>query len=460
MITCAAGFLFPFMSSSVNVALPAIGADLNMCAVELAWVATSFLLTSSLLLVPFGRLGDMRGRKHLLVTGIGIYTVGSALAGLSFSGQMLIIFRGLQGAGGAMLAATSIPILVSAYSPSERGRVLGINAAALYSGLSVGPAIGGLLIHALGWRAVFMVNVPLGALLFLGAIYKLPAQSPTRSSCPFDWRGLGAYSMLLIGGVFGITQPPCALGFASFGIGVAGFVLLIRIERGVKEPLIDIDLFKNNLAFALSNLAAFLNYSAFYAATFLLSLYLQIVTGLPPQAAGLVLLVMPAIQAFVSPAAGRLSDRFEPRTLSSTGMALTAAALFLMSRFDAITPLTQIVIALAILGMGIGLFSSPNTNAVMTSVDSTRYGLASATLSTTRQVGMVLSMGIATLFIATIVGTTNLQETPIPLFVRAMQSTFLLCTFACLIGIIPSIFRGTMHESATHPRTSEQRTGG
>ena len=437
------------MGSSVNVALPSIGVGLDMTAVELAWVATSFLLTSSLLLVPFGRLGDMRGRKRVLTTGVGIYAVGSAIAGLSQNGAMLILARVVQGAGGAMLASTAVAILVSVYGPGERGRVLGINAAALYSGLSVGPALGGLLTYSFGWRSVFLVNVPLGVALFLAALYRLPDQAPDRAASGFDWRGFATYAVFLIGGVYGMSQLPSPRGFVSLGVGLAGFLALLRVEGATREPLIDIALFRSNTSFAMSNLAAFLNYSAFYAATFLLSLYLQIVTGLPPQTAGLVLVSMPIIQAFVSPVAGRLSDKREPRVLASGGMALTACALFLMSRFDATTSVVQVALALAVLGLGIGFFSSPNTNAVMTSVDSTRYGVASATLSTTRQVGMVLSMGIATLFIATRVGTVNLYATPVHLFVSAMQSTFQLCVVACLLGIIASIFRGTVHGSSS-----------
>ncbi len=452
LITCCAAFLFPFMGSSVNVALPVLGADLRMTSVELPWVATAFLLTSSLLLVPFGRLGDMRGRKRVLVTGVGIYTIGSVIAGLAQSGSMLIAARAVQGAGGSMLAATSVAILASVYGPGERGRVLGINAASLYSGLSVGPALGGLLTQAFGWRSVFLVNIPLGVALFLGARFMLPTQRPQSPDGRFDWYGFVAYGVFLIGVVYGMTQMPSREGILGVSIGLAGLLALLRIEAAAEEPLIDIALFRHNIAFAMSNLAALLNYSAFYAATFMLSLYLQIVTGLSPSTAGLVLVAMPVIQALVSPLAGRLSDRLEPRVLASSGMGLSACALFLMSRLEAETSVALVALALALLGLGVGLFSSPNTNAVMSSVRSSRFGLASATLSTTRQVGMVVSMGVATLLIATKVGSTSLETAPPHLFVDAMQSTFLICTFACVIGIVASVFRGTVHAQSLGDR--------
>ncbi len=447
IVTCAAAFIFPFMGSSVNVALPSIGTGLGMNSVQLAWVATSFLLASSLLLVPFGRLGDMRGRKRVLTTGVVIYVVGSAIASIAVNGTMLITARVVQGIGGAMLAATSVAILASVFGPGERGRALGINAACLYSGLSVGPALGGVLTQSFGWRAVFLVNIPLGLVLFLASHYKLPAQKPIAPESHFDWRGFAAYAVFLSGGVYGMTQLPATTGFIGISVGVLGFIALLRVERITREPLIDVALFRTNTAFAMSNLAAFLNYAGFFAATFMMSLYLQVVTGLSPRATGIVLVSMPVIQAIVSPLAGKMSDRHEPRVLASSGMALTAIALFIMSRFDATTPTVQVILALALLGLGVGIFSSPNTNAVMSSVQSHRFGLASATLSTTRQVGMVLSMGIATLFIANGAGATDINAPQAVLLVNAMRSTFSLCTVACAIGIVASIFRGAVHSA-------------
>ncbi len=445
LVTCAAAFVFPFMGSSVNVALPSIGVGLKMSAIEIAWVATAFLLTSSILLIPFGRIADAHGRKRILTTGVGVYTVGSVLAAVSLNGTMLIIARAIQGSGGAMLASTAVAILAAAFEPGERGKALGINAASLYAGLSVGPAIGGILTQALGWRAVFMVNVPLGLALFLAARLKLPAQKPHSVEVAFDWSGFMAYAVFLSGSVYGLTQLPATRAFISIVIGLAAFLVLLRIERGSKNPLVDISLFRHNLPFAMSNLAAFLNYTAFYAATFLLSIYLQVAAGFTPRTAGLVLVSMPVIQAVVSPLAGRLSDRIEPRLLASVGMALTAGALFTMSQLDAFSPVELIIFALALLGLGVGIFASPNTNAVMASVHSNRYGVAAATLSTTRQVGMVLSMGIATLFIASEIGAADISSAAPQLFIAAMQSTFALCTVACLIGIIASIARGSAH---------------
>lgn len=438
------------MGSSVNVALPAIGQGLGMTAVQLTWVATSFLLTSALLLVPFGWLGDTRGRRRILVAGVATYVAGSALAGFAPSGEMLIIARAVQGSGGAMLASTAVPILISAYDPRERGRVLGINAAALYAGLSLGPAVGGFVTQALGWRAVFLMNIPLGLLLFTAASMRLPDQSPAGRAARFDRSGFAAYAVFLLCTMYGLTLLPRWEGAAGIAAGFAALAVLVSVERRSDAPLIDIALFRTNVTFAMSNVAALLNYAGTFAAGFLLSLYLQLVSGLSPRATGLVLIAMPLMQAVLSPLAGRLSDRVEPRLLASVGMGFTAVALFVMARFSMETHVGIVVFALALLGVGVGLFSSPNTYAVMTSVDSRCYGVASATLSTMRQVGMVLSMGVATVVISSIVGDVPVESAPSDLFVSAMQTTLGICTFACLAGILASLARGAIH---AHPVT-------
>lgn len=445
VVTCAASFLFPFMGSSVNVALPSIGADLGMTAVELTWVATAFLLTSTLLLMPFGRVGDTKGRKRVLMTGVATYAVGSALAGLAPTGMALIAARAVQGSGGAMLASTALAILSSAYGPGERGKALGINAACLYSGVSLGPAVGGIVTQSLGWRALLLMNVPLALTLLLAAYLKLPASRPSAPNTPFDWKGFGAYALFLFGVMYGISLLPEARGYFVIGAGIAGLALLLRVERDAPHPLVDIGLFKSNMPFAMSNVAALLNYSATFAAGFLMSLYLQVVVGLPPRTAGLTLVAMPIVQAFVSPLAGRLSDRMEPRVLASIGMGLTAVALLTLSRLTTETGIWYVVAALMLLGLGVGLFASPNTNAVMTSVPPGKYGLAVATLATMRQAGMVLSMAVATLVISAKIGDIGVAAAPMPDFVEAVQLTFVICAIACMVGIVASLSRGKIH---------------
>lgn len=449
IVTCSGAFLFPFMGSTVVVALPVIGVDLEMTAVELAWVPTAFLLTSALLLVPFGRFADMRGRRRVFITGVAMYVVGGIVAWTAQTGTVLVFSRVIQGSGGAMLGSTSLAILSSAYGPGERGKALGINAASIYSGLSLGPVVGGLITQSLGWRGVFLVQIPLGLVLLVAALAKLPAQKPITEIVPFDWKGLGAYAMFLLGLMYGLTELPNAIGYGFVAAGVLGFLILLRVERVSPNPLVDIELFRSNLSFALSNVAAFLNYAAIHAASFLLSLYLQIVTGLSPRYAGLTLLAMPVVQAVLSPMAGRLSDRIEPRVLASAGMAVTVMGLVALTGLGTDSSLYRVVAGLALLGFGVALFSSPNTNAVMSSVPQEKYGLGAATLSTTRQMGMVMSMGVAMLVLNAIVGEVNVGLTPIPAFVSAIKFVFAISAVLCCVGVVASLKRGRVHGTDT-----------
>ncbi|MBA7710354.1 Riboflavin transporter RibZ [subsurface metagenome] len=225
-------------------------------------------------------------------------------------------------------------------------------------------------------------------------------------------------------------------------IGILGILIFIRWEMKVKSPVLNIELFKNNPVFTFSNLAALISYSATFAVAFLLSLYLQYTKGLNPQNAGLILLSMPAMQAIFSPLAGRLSDRIEPRIIASVGMGLTTIGLVLLIFLDQNTAIEFILVSLIILGFGFALFSSPNTNAVMSSVDKRFYGVASATLATMRQIGMMLSMGIAMLLFALFIGRVEITPEYYPAFVSSLKIAFVIFAILCFGGIFASLARG------------------
>jgi len=370
-----------------------------MDAILLSWVATSYILATVVSLVPSGRLADIHGRKKVFLYGYILFTISSLLCGLSTSGAMLISFRVLQGIGSAMHFATGIAILISVYPPHQRGRVLGITVAAVYTGLSLGPFLGGLLTEYLTWRSVFLVTVPLGILVILVVLWKLKGEWAEAKGEPFDILGTLIYGLALVAGMLGITMLPALNSLWLITLGLLGIAAFIKWELRVQSPVFDLDLFRKNRVFALSSLAALINYSATFAITFLLSLYLQHIKGLSPQGAGLILVSQPIVQAVVSPFAGRLSDRIEPRIVASIGMTLTTLGLFLFTFIEDGTGLGFIVGCLMLLGLGFALFSSPNTNAIMGSVEKRFYGLASGSVGTMRQLGMMVSMGIATLIL-------------------------------------------------------------
>jgi EmrB/QacA subfamily drug resistance transporter len=442
LVTTLGAFLVPIMSSSFNIALPSIGKEFAMDAVLLGWVTISFLLSSAIFLVPFGRIADIHGRKKTFLFGFLIYTITSLFCAIATSPAFLIFFRVLNGIGASMTFTTGPAILISIYPPGERGTVLGINVAAVYSGLSCGPFIGGLLTYHFGWRSIFLMNGALGLLITLVTLWKLKGEWTEAKGEKFDVTGAILFSFTLVAIMYGFSQLPGLMGFGSVLLGALGVILFMKWEARAESPIVNMNLFRKNKVFAFSNLAALINYSATFAVSFLMSLYLQLVKGLNPEEAGLVLVSQPLVQAIFSPLAGKLSDRMEPRMIASVGMGLTALGLFLFTFLDQGTSTLFIISSLLLLGFGFGLFSSPNTNAVMSSVENKFYGVASATLGTMRSTGMMFSMGMVMMIFAIYVGQTQITLSPSSLFLKSMKVAFSIFTGLCIAGIFASLSRG------------------
>jgi EmrB/QacA subfamily drug resistance transporter len=444
IVATLAAFMTPFMGSSINVALPSIGDELGMDAVLLTWVATAYLMAAAASLLPLGRLADIRGRKKIFTIGIVSFSAASLLCAVSTTAAQLIAFRIIQGVGAAMIFGTAVAILSSVFPPGQRGRALGINVAAVYLGLSLGPFIGGFLTEQLGWRSIFLINVPLGLLVFVLVQWKVEDEWASAQGEAFDGAGSLIYGLTLVGIMYGFSRLPDAAGGWLILLGLLALVSFVVWETKVASPVLDVKLFRHNTVFAFSNLAALIHYSATFAVAFLLSLYLQYVRGLSPQNAGLILVAQPVVQATLSPMAGRLSDHFEPRWLASAGMTLTAGGLWAFTWLDPQSPILLIVVILALLGMGYALFSSPNTNAVMSSVENRYYGVASATVATMRQVGMMLSMGVVMLLLAVYLGRAEVTPDNHDLFLKSVRTAFVVFSCSCLVGVAASIARGRL----------------
>jgi EmrB/QacA subfamily drug resistance transporter len=439
-----AAFLTPFMGSAVNIALPSLGRDLAMDALTLGWVPTSFILSAAAFLVPMGRLADLYGRKRIFQWGIAIYTLTSALCVFSPSAQFLIVTRIAQGIGGAMIFGTSTAILTSVSPQEHRGRVLGINVASTYIGLSVGPFLGGFFTYYLGWQTIFLFCAILGLGTFLYS-FKLKGEWADARGERFDIFGSAIYIAALVALMYSLPRVPTINGTILLTFGIAGLITFGIWESRSRYPILNTRLFTENRAFALSNLAALINYSANFATGFLLSLYLQYLKGMTAQNTGLVLLAQPVIQAAFSPLAGRLSDRYEPRIIASAGMAMSAIGLGSLVLLNEGTPLIFIVAALMILGLGFALFSSPNVNAVMSSVDKNLYGLASGTLGTMRLTGQMFSMGITLFMFSLFIGPVPITPEIHPRFLLSFKITLIIQVLLCMAGIFASASRGKIH---------------
>lgn len=438
------GFLTPFMGSAVTVALPAIAVEFRLDAVSLGWVTSAFLLAAAALLLPFGRLADIVGRRRVFMAGLAVFALATLLCAAASSGRVLIAFRLLQGAGGALVFGTGTAILTSVYPPARLGRAIGIAVACVYLGLSLGPFVGAMLTAWVGWRGIFIFTAPLAAgAAVLVALY-LEGEWAEAAGEEFDLIGALLYGGALVALMVGLAQVADPAGVALAAAGLLGLGVFLAWESRAGSPLLDLRLFRANPVFLYSNLAALINYSATFGVPFLLSLYLQVVRGLAVETAGTVLVVQPVVQSLVSPLAGWLSERVEPRIIASAGMGVIVFALLGLTTLSETAGLGLLLALLALLGLGFAAFSSPNTNAVMGAVEPRVYGIASGILGTMRLLGQMLSMALILLLFSLIMGDTHLTAPLYPLFVKSARIAFGVFAVLCAAGVFASLRRGNV----------------
>lgn len=443
-VAAFSSFIAPYLLSAVNVALPVIQTEFGVSAVMLSWIATSYLLSTAVFLVPMGKIADIYGRKKIFTNGLLLFTLASFFMSLAGSVPMLIVLRAAQGFAAAMILSTGMAILTSVFPPERRGRAIGIYVAAVYVGLSVGPTAGGILTHHFGWRGVFWSIIPLGlasagiTTLFLKKEWK---GAPEEG---FDLSGCLIYGGALLLLMYGASLAPSPLGIGAAGCGMAGFVWFFRHEQTVPWPVFEVGLFRENRVFAFSSLAALINYAATFAVTFMMSLYLQLVMGYNPQTAGFILVVQPVMQALLSPVAGKWSDRVEPRVLASGGMGLTALGLAQLVFIHRETPVVYVAGILMLLGVGFALFSSPNMNAIMGSVERRHFGIASGAVATMRLMGQMASMAVVTIVFSLCLGGEPVCASSQDAFLLGLRIIFLIFTGLCLFGTYFSLARGNL----------------
>jgi EmrB/QacA subfamily drug resistance transporter len=435
-------FFITLTSSGLNVALPSINKEFSSDAILLSWIVTSFVLSSAVFSLPFGRIADILGLKKMFLYGMILFTSVSAISVFSNSSIMLIICRSVQGLAAAMIAVNSIAMVTAIFPAKERGRALGINIACVYAGSAVGPFLGGILTEHLGWRSVFIINIPVGLAVAAILIWKIKGEWQESKGEKFDYGGSLISGLALIALMYGFSLLPEITGVVLILAGVAGLIAFLRWESRTANPILNVGLFQKNKAFIFSNLAGLISYTAIFAVSFLMSLYLQYIKGFTPEQAGLILVSQPVMQALLSPFTGRLSDKIEPRIIASAGMALIFAGLLLFSTLSTDTSTLQVIFTLIILGVGFALFSSPNSNAVMTAVLPKYFGVASAVMSTMRSVGQMLSMGITMIVMAVVIGRVAITPQYYPVFLNSVKIAFGIFAALCIFGILASLIRG------------------
>lgn len=438
---CMAHFLMPFMMSAVGIALPSMGREFSASALQLGLVETTYVLSASIFLLAMGRFGDIYGRRKVFQTGILFFTAVGGLISQAWSIEAVIALRFLQGMGGAMVMATTMAIVVSAFPPEERGKALGIAIASVYAGISCGPFFGGHLVAGLGWRSLFYLLIPLGLTTYVVTRMKMQEDWAEAAGEPFDWRGAAVYAPSVLLLIFSVTNLKQGWWAWALLLANAGLLLFLYLETRTPYPLLNVALLRQNRVFALSNLAALFNYAATFGVTFFLSLYLQYVKGMGPQQAGTVLIAQPVVQTLFSPLCGRLSDKVPASWVATSGMGLCALGLAIAASLSADSSLLQVLLLLILFGAGFALFSSPNVSIIMGSVEPRYLGIASGLNSTMRTFGMMSSMTIITLIFSFLMHGQPVTAATQPDFLASMRLALLIFSGLCVVGIGCSIGR-------------------
>lgn len=440
-IICLGSSLVPFMGSALNLALPYINEDLSLNAVTSGWIPTSYMLSTAILQIPCARIADMVGRRKVFIAGVVILTIFSVLSGFATTGTSLIAYRFLSGIGSAMMFGTSTAILTSSVPPQKRGMALGMIAATVYFSLAAGPFVGGVLTQYFNWHSIFFVSAAVSLIVAIGGYFIIKEDWKEEVKSRFDIIGSALFAIGLSSLIYGFSELPHTQGFILIGVGAIVLIGFALYEKKQEFPVFNINVFLQNRVFRLSSVSALINYSATFAISFMLSLYLQYVRGLTPRDAGLVLITQSIIQAAISLKSGSLSDKMSATFLATLGMSIIAIGLLGLCFITETTSLYYLCGVLILLGLGFGIFSSPNTNIIMSSVEKKHYGLASATMGTMRLTGQAFSMGIAIMAISIMMGNVKISPELHSELISSMRITFIICLVLSLFGIYASSVR-------------------
>lgn len=461
ILASVASFMGSLDVSIVNVAIPAMAKTFTASFTDIIFIPTVYLLALAIFQPVFGQMGDRKGMKKVFISGLVIFTIGSFFSGLSGGVLELLVFRVIQGSGASAMIATSLALIINAYPASERGRMVGINLGFVYGGLAAGPPIGGFLVQLLGWPSIFYVNVPIGITTAALSLSYLARDTVSSSSAGFDYGGTLALSAFLSTALVLLTGVPIGIMTTVLLLiaCVASFVAFVYIEDRSESPLLDLRLFTHNRLFAAGNATSLMNYLTSAGALLLLSIYLQLILGYSPEEAGLILLAQPIVMAVTAIVAGDLSDRFSARILSSLGMVLRVISFLILSLLGLHSSELEILLPIMLLGAGHALFSSPNTNSVMSAVPPELLGVASGAMGTVRSaaqsLGVALMGGVvaavlpAGAFAALNEGATVAAGNIGRLFVVGMQEAFLLAAGISAIGVVTSLVRGKEARSSS-----------
>lgn len=439
-VAMVTSFMAPFMSAALNLSVTDISTQFNAPVGISTWVVNAYTLSTAAFSACMGSLADLRGRRKMILVGCIAFAATSALCALSPSIYLLVAFRFLTGVSAAVVLAANVPLMLLYFAPQVKGRMLGISVSAVFVGLALGPTLGGVLNDTLGWRAIFVLGIVLSMLAFAFCL-RLKDDSK-EASASFDHRGNTLYVIAIMLLMLGLTELTTQQwGPLVLCAGVLALVVFVLFEWRCERPMLHVRLFAQSRAYGFSNLATMLNFAAVFAVSYTMAIYLQNVKGLDAAVAGLILIAQPLAQVVLAPVSGRLSDRFAPAAIATVGVALCTCSLGMLLTLNADTPLWFIVTALVVLGIGLGAFSAPNNNAILSCVDRSHYSEANATVSTMRGIGQTASLAFASLMLSSSLGSTIFSESDPQVLTAAIAQIMFVCFVLSVLTIAASLVR-------------------
>ncbi|MBP3384900.1 MAG: MFS transporter [Firmicutes bacterium] len=442
VVGVSTAFVTTFAGSALNLAIPSMGNYFNMGAAGVGWIVTLYTLVIAAFSTPFGKLADSTGRRRILVIGVAGFGIVSIATIFAPNAAALLVLRVVQGIAASMIFATNMPIAISVFPGKERGKAIGLVTSGTYVGLAMGPVLGGILNNWLGWQAIFAFGACVSIFALTVVLKGVDRDVVEATDLKQDVTGNILYVVMIATFIYGLTSfNSIRFGWVFIAVSLAAGFLYVKTELKAENPMIDVRIFKSNMTYTLSNLTALFNYSATFALGYLVSIYLQVVMGFSSQIAGIILITQPFFMAILSPRMGKLSDKIAPYKLASAGMGMCALALLFFVFIKDTTPLALVIAALALAGIGIAFFSSPNTNVIMGCVPPAKFGVANSILATMRTTGQSSGMAIITLVVSGSIGNVSLYEvTPVQL-IGTIHTAFIIFTVLCAAGIFMSLTR-------------------
>ncbi len=438
-------FMATLDGSIVNVALPVMTNALNVTSASIQLVVTSYLIIISATILLFGRLGDMIGKSKVFMFGIGLFTLGSLLCGITSTFSILVLSRVIQAIGAAGTMANSQGIITEVFPPNERGRALGINGTFVALGSLLGPAVGGFILDVGKWEYIFLINVPIGIITLFFGFELLPKTNKTIKE-KLDGFGAILFVFAIVplfvalgkGQEIGFTHP---MILTSFAVSIIAFIIFIMVERRQENPLLQLEIFKNKL-FSLSIFCAFLSFIAIFCSNIIQPFYLQEAMGFSPSTAGLVLMTYPLVISVIAPVSGYLSDKFGSEILTLIGLSLTSLGLFLMSSLTDYSSIISMVVFTAVMALGNGLFQAPNNSLVMSTVPRDKLGIAGSVNALTRNLGMICGIALSTIILYNRMSykigyhVTDFVVGRNDVFIYGMRIVYITAAVICLVGVV------------------------